>query len=186
MSYTNISASGQPGGVQSSSSATFINQAGFLNTFFLRPGLDTDHDGLPDEIDNDNDNDGLVDGTELDGASFSPATATLVNVRDTDGDGVADGAEASAGTDPTDPNAALEIIAFSRSGSARAVSWPARGQNQRTYRLLASDGSPTGRFDQVLFSNRVAGGTAPWFAVTNTVLDAAAPAQRIYAVEVVP
>lgn len=43
---TNLSAAGQPGGIAESSGGGFVNQAGFLHTFFMRPGLDTDGDGL--------------------------------------------------------------------------------------------------------------------------------------------
>lgn len=53
--FTNLSAAGQPGGIAVSSGGSFVNQAGFLNTFFLKPGLDTDRDGIADEADLDND-----------------------------------------------------------------------------------------------------------------------------------
>ena len=89
-SFTNISAAGQPGGISVSSGGTYVNQAGFLNTFSIKPGLDTDGDGVADELDQDNDNDKLADTAEVAGSGFSPTAPTLVNIADTDGDGVMD------------------------------------------------------------------------------------------------
>jgi cysteine-rich repeat protein len=60
--------------------------------------LDTDEDGIPDCLDEDDDNDGLTDGDE-DAAGTDPLD------RDTDGDGIDDGEEVEAGEDGyvTDP-----------------------------------------------------------------------------------
>ncbi|MDH5580283.1 MAG: Ig-like domain-containing protein, partial [Bdellovibrionales bacterium] len=58
-------------------------------------GIDTDEDGIPDSLDPDDDNDGLVDADEV----FFYGTDPLV--ADTDGDGIQDGAEVSKGTNPT-------------------------------------------------------------------------------------
>ncbi len=38
--YTNQGAGGQPGGIQESTGGSLVNQAGFLQTFILKPGLD--------------------------------------------------------------------------------------------------------------------------------------------------
>ena len=70
-SKSNISASGQPGGISVSDNGQVVNYAGFLNTFSLQPTLDTDSDGLGDEVDSDNDNDDLGDLAELLGTGFS-------------------------------------------------------------------------------------------------------------------
>jgi hypothetical protein len=182
-SFTNVSASGQPGGITTSSGGGYVHQAGFLNTFSLKPGLDTDGDGLADEVDQDNDNDQLADATEIGGEAFTPASATLVNVADTDGDGQLDGWEAVAGTDPNNINALLELIAISNSVSGRGLAWLARGNNEKTYVVRATM-DPRQPYASVVFSNTVAGGAAPWFAVTSAIAHATASNVQFYAVEV--
>lgn len=181
--FTNVSAAGQPGGIATSSGGSLVNQAGFLSTFSLKPDLDTDGDGLADELDQDNDNDGLVDDTEIGGSAFTPTSATLVNLADTDGDGQLDGWEAAAGTDPNNINALLELIAISNSVSGRGIAWLARGNNEKTYIVRATT-DPRQPYATVVFSNTVAGGIAPWFAVTTAIAHATASNVQFYAVEV--
>jgi hypothetical protein len=183
--YTHISAGGQPGGIVVSYQNGTVNQAGFLQTFFLRPGFDTDGDGLPDEADLDNDGDGLADVTEIGGGSFNPVTPTLVNVADSDIDSVNDGAEAVAGTDPTDLNALFEIVALTNASGSRHVAWLARGNSERTYVARARESLVTGG-DAVIFSNTVAGGIAPWYVVTNSAADATATNTEFFTVAVSP
>lgn len=183
-SLTHLGAGGQPGGIATSSGGAFQNQAGFLNTFLLQPGLDTDGDGLADEADPDNDNDRLADATEIGGDAFTPASATLVNVADTDGDGQLDGWEAVAGTDPNNVNALLELVAISNAPAGRNIAWLARGNNERTYVVRATT-DPRQPFSTVIFSNTIAGGAAPWYAVTSALLHASASNTLFYAVEVV-
>ena len=183
--YTNISAAGQPGGITTSSGGSYVNQAGFLNTFALKPALDTDGDGLADELDQDNDNDGLADAAEIAGAGFNPATATLVNLADTDGDGQLDGWEAVAGTDPTDANAILEITALTNAGASRVVAWVAR--SNKTYRLLRSDDGLLPPTNVVATVTPTAFAAAPWYVLTNLTADAGAASNRVfYAVQPLP
>ena len=184
-SYTNISAAGQPGGIAVSSGGGYVNQAGFLNTFSIKPALDTDGDGLADEIDMDNDNDQITDETELAGTAFAPGTPTLLNVADSDGDGIPDGAEAIAGTNPTDVNSLLEIVAITNSAGSRFVTWQARGSNQKTY-LVRSASTVFGPYSTIVFSNTVAGGLSPWYETFGTATDPAAGSNRFFAVEVLP
>jgi hypothetical protein len=183
--FTNLSAAGQPGGIALSTGGGYVNQAGFLNAFLLKPALDSDHDGLADELDQDNDNDGLADAVEIAGSGFAPATPTAVNLSDTDGDGQPDGWEAAAGTDPTDPHALLKLVAIRSTAGGRDVSWLARGNNQKTY-VVHATADARQPYATVLFSNTVAGGSGPWYAVTTTVTHASATNAHFYAVEVLP
>ena len=189
--YTNISAAGQPGGISQTmagtlplNSGTIVNQAGFLNTFFLHPSQLSVH-GLPVEMDPDNDGDALSDRAEITGSAFDPVTPSNPNNSSTAGDGVSDGAKAIAGTDPNDPNANLRITAITNAAGQRFIAWRSRGNHERTYRLLASP-DPRQPFSIVLFSNTVAGGTAPWYVVTNVVADALATDKLYYCVTVGP
>ncbi len=71
--YSNSSTVAQPGRITHTSGGQVHNYAGFLNTFSLFPALDTDQDGLANEVDADNDNDGLQDAAELSGSAFTQA-----------------------------------------------------------------------------------------------------------------
>lgn len=184
-SFTNISASGQPGGIAESSGGGFVNQAGFLNTFFLKPGLDSDGDGLANEADQDNDNDALADTAEIGGGAFAPNSLTDVNDADTDNDGMNDGQEADAGTNPTNINESLEIVSIANVGGGRDVRWLARGNNERTY-IVRTAPDAKQPYATVVFSNTVAGGTPPWYVVTNTLSDATPVNAELYSVEARP
>jgi len=115
--YRHVSAAGQPGGIQTSTNGTLVNHAGFLQAADIKkPSLDTDGDGVIDELDTDNDGDRLSDAQEVEGSGFNPITETLVNNPDTDGDLVPDGDEAGAGTDPTDDSMFLQITDIKTQG----------------------------------------------------------------------
>lgn len=187
--YTNISACGQSGGIACAlagplplSAGSIVNQAGFLNTFCLRPNLLSVR-GLPVEIDPDNDADGLSDLTEITGSRFNPATATDPNNPDSDGDGASDAAEAIAGTNPNDADAVLLITSIAKAGGQGHVAWRARGNNECNYRVLTAT-EVSGPFTNVIYSGTVGGGIAPWYVVTNSIADAFTDPTLFYRVEV--
>lgn len=186
-SFTNVCAIGQPGGVAvASGSGGMLNYAGFLNTFVMRAALDTDGDGLADEIDPDNDNDELADLTELAGDAFNPATTTDVNKGDSDGDGASDGAEAAAGTDPRSAAARFAIVSVAETAGGTVVGWMARSGT--TYRVRHED-TGIGGFTGWLARVRAGGpAAAPWYATTNYYTDTTAPAgdRRYYRISVSP
>jgi hypothetical protein len=169
-SYSNISAVAQPSGVSISQGASMINAPGFLNTFIIQPALDTDRDGLANELDADNDNDALDDTSEIAGIYFDPTTATDMNRADSDADGADDGEEALAGTDPWDPAVAFRITALKVTNTA-TIAWLAR--SNYTYRiarstnLLAADGGFV-PIETVTVDKAASG---PWFVVTNAYTD---------------
>lgn len=181
-SVAHYSSSAQPGVIGASSHGALVHQAGFLNSFLLQPALDSDGDGLANELDLDNDGDQLADAIEISGVSFSPATPTGVNLADTDGDEVSDGAEAAAGTDPTDPFSVFEIYG-KQHPDGNQILWTARGG--KTYILRAATNLIAGDFTP-LVTNIAVGGAAPWYVVTNSFVDASIRPVDFYSVEVVP
>jgi hypothetical protein len=189
--YTHLGAGAQPGGVGTSyenGPANYqggqINRAGFLNTFVFAPGLDANQNGIPDELDPDNDGDGLWDHWELSGEQFSPLTPTDPNLADTDGNNISDYEESIAGTDPNNPDAGLIIIDLENTGANREVTWTARGNNERIYVVRALDSNYDATPSTVIWSNTVGGGLAPWFETTETIADPATTS-RFYAIEVI-
>lgn len=181
--YSNLSAVAQPGGVAISSGGTFVNYAGFLNTFSLRPNLDTDGDGLANEVDADNDGDQLADMAEIEGSGFQPVTPTDLNAADTDEDDAPDGEESIAGTDPTNDQARLEIILVDKVGGDIAVEWVARqGKN---YSIRSTSGSHTNRPAEVEGFSVGGVGSGPWQVTTNLFTDVggAAGTAKSYTVE---
>jgi hypothetical protein len=189
--YTQVGSGAQPGGIGVSyegGAADYaggnINRAGFLNTFVLAPGLDANGNGIPDELDPDNDGDGLWDHWEASGEKFLPATPTDLNRADSDGNGATDYEEMIAGTNPNDPDAALELIALDRSGADHAITWTARGNDERIYVVRAIDDGYSGTPSTVIWSNTVSGGGAPWYATVASIVDPSTNA-RFYAVEVI-
>jgi len=189
--YTHIGAGAQPGGIGVSyegGSANYaggtINRAGFLNTFVMFPDRDTNGNGLPDELDPDNDGDGLWDHWEVTGEKFNPVTPTNPNLVDSDNNGISDFAEMIAGTNPNDIDAGFVIIDVENTGGQREVTWTARGNHERIYVVRALDNSFDGTPSTVVWSNTVAGGVAPWYATTATLADPAATS-RFFAVQVI-
>lgn len=183
-SYSNISAAAQPGGVSGSLGGTFVNDAGFLNTFSLRTSLDTDNDGLANEVDADNDNDSLGDVVELAGTAFDPNTATDPNNADGDNDGQDDGEEAGAGTDPGDDRSLLMITGIDPTPDAK-VTWIGRGG--MSYDIYCGGDLSMG-FSELLTATNVTGGIAPWYVTTNSFVDTTASStnRRFYLIKVRP
>ncbi len=180
-----VSSVAQPGGVKTSRNGDLVLQAGFLNTFSLKPELDTDGDGLANEADPDNDNDGLGDEEELAGSAFIPATVTDLNNRDSDGDGASDGDEAGAGTNPQDNTMYLHITSIAKEAAGGVtVAWQAKaGKRYAVYALDSADAPRPGT--KIGTDVTATGGTGPWYATHAEKVDAMELAKRFYYVKVV-
>jgi hypothetical protein len=184
VAYRHVSAGGQPGGVFSSAGGDMVNNAGFLQAVDIkRPDQDTDSDGVIDELDLDNDGDGLHDLTEVEGSAFDPTTPTLVNVADTDEDGVSDHDESLAETNPRDREAFLRITSIRNESDEVVLNWTARGGKQ--YRVLSADDSHTYPFPNVEDTVTAEGGDAPWFETTGRFTNETPVEVKTYGVEVV-
>ncbi|MEM7392934.1 MAG: thrombospondin type 3 repeat-containing protein [Verrucomicrobiota bacterium] len=187
---TNVAAAAQPGGVIVSGSGPLVNQAGFLNRFLLRPTLDTDADGTPNELDADNDNDDLSDAEEISGSGFSPVTATDPNDADSDGDGLSDGSEAVAGTDPTDAGVGLHILHIAVTNRITYVAFRARGGTSegKTYVIHSHTNIHDVTPSPTSTNATPAGGSAPWYVVTNLFISSAwsNETRRFIAIEALP
>ncbi len=183
--WRHISAGAQPGGIGIGGAGTLDHRAGFLQAVEVRRwDLDTDGDGVPDELDWDNDGDGLSDMDEITGAPWGGIVSSDPNNPDTDDDGASDLMEAIAGTDPTNPDSVFKIIHIDSDGDDAEVTWTARGNHERIYVVRAIEDSYDGTPSEVIWSNTVAGGAAPWFETTETVTDPAGDS-RFFAVEVI-
>ncbi len=189
--YALVSAGAQPGGVATSYeggpanyAGGMINRAGFINTFILFPDLDTNNNGLPNELDPDNDGDGLWDHWEISGEKFNPATPTDPNSPDTGNTGMTDYEAMVAGVNPLDPNAVFRIVALDKDDADAEVTWVARGNHERIYVVRVIDDSYDDTPSTVIWSNTVAGGSAPWYATEATITNESVGA-RFFAVEVI-
>ncbi|MBU0677790.1 MAG: thrombospondin type 3 repeat-containing protein [Verrucomicrobia bacterium] len=183
-----LDACGQAGGIELSSSGSKFLQGGFLNTFSLQTSLDTDGDGLDDEADPDNDDDGLEDIREISGSAFSPVTRTGHNVADSDGDGMTDGQESVAGTNPQDEDSLLGVTVTYDNGNNEAdIEWDGRGG--KTYKVYYMD-SPHEGFASATHLDDVSalGGSGDWMvSPTNyTDLSLTTVTQRYYFIKVEP
>ena len=183
--YRCISAVCQPGPVGVSSGAGLRNSSGFLSAFLLHPHLDNDADGMPDEDDPDDDNDDLADASELSGNGFDPRTVTDPLSADSDGDGAADGAEATAGTNPQDAASQLKIVELEVLHGDAVVTWTAR--DGYTYDLLVSHSVASLSSNGTVVSTVTAtGGVGPWKETESSVTNAVVLPTQFYGVTVVP
>jgi len=172
-SFRTVSAVAQPHPVALAENPTHISYGGFLGAFALHTNLDHDTDGIIDENDPDDDNDGLTDGDELSGDSFNPQTSTDPFLADTDHDGASDGHEAAAGTNPHDADSQLRITAIQTqpdvagTATVAVVTWQSRDGHTYDLELV------TNILD--LASNSIAvatvsasGGTGAWEVAEST------------------
>ena len=179
--FQNMSAVGQGSPVGFNQNTANQNYSGFLNTFVLNPQLDADTDGIADENDPDDDNDDLLDTTELAGDGFDPITPTDPFLEDSDGDGSTDGSESMAGTNPHDTNNLLEIVRLDLTGNMGLVEWKSRGGKE--YEILQAlsveelISSPT-----VLGPFMAIGGTGPWSETTSTSTNAMSGTHVFYGI----
>ena len=89
-----FTAGGQSGGIGYGTGNDLQNYAGFLAGILLHGNLDTDQDGLADEMDADNDGDGMIDRHEL-----------------------------VAGTEVSNSNSLLRILTITAAGLGQQVEW---------------------------------------------------------------
>jgi len=171
-----IGVMGQSGGyIYAVHSASHLQHyGGFLGMAAYRLTLDTDHDGVINELDSDNDNDNLSDSDEVRGLPWLPATVSSdPNQADTDGDESTDWEESVAGTHPDNADSFLEIISMSQEAASNGViiTWSARdGKNYNVWRLddLLDPGGAA-IMDSVSVSNPTS--TPPWFVTTGEYHD---------------
>ncbi len=126
-----------PVGGQSSESGTLFHQSGFAAGFILQPN--TAFGTLPDELNPDNDSDGLDDGEEIvEGSNLWKSDSdgdglgdfdevrthgTSPILADSDADGMNDARELIAGTSPTNQSSVLSVSSAVLSDGRRQLSW---------------------------------------------------------------
>lgn len=135
--YTNIGTIVPVGG-ETSQIGTLSLQSGFASGFILQPT--TAHGVLPDELNPDNDSDGLDDTAEIvagssvykgdtDGDGLNDADEVLTHrtnpsLADSDSDGMNDPDEMVAGTSPTNQSSVLSLAVNIASDGDAQISWP--------------------------------------------------------------
>ena len=152
----------------------------------LSPSCDTDADGICNEIDPDNDNDGLSDLAECNGSAFSPMTPTDLNVSDTDGDGVTDYDETIHGTNPQDAESALKISAIHMTEQGPAISWSGRGNNEREYTILSQDNLTDSSKKEFVNIRIAEEGEGEWHEATGNCVIPHATEQQFFSIKVSP
>lgn len=117
-----------PIGGQTSRKGSLFHQSGYASGFILQP--DTAFGVLPDELNPDNDSDGLLDGDEI-------IAGSNLWKSDTDGDGMDDSDEIIAGTSLTNALDILNVQIFSQGSGLTELEW--HGKIGRYYQLQATD-----------------------------------------------
>lgn len=123
----------QPVGI--ATNPQYVSYGGFMYSFVLDANSDHDGDTLCDEVDTDDDNDGILDGSELQGMAFEPATPTDPFLSDTDSDGASDMDEARARTNPQDSEGCFAMLHFAVSNGFARMSW--KGREGTVYHVLS-------------------------------------------------
>ena len=181
--HAGVIAACQPMPVGRNANESFLNQSGFLATFLMHPGGDHDRDGMADEDDPDDDNDGLSDFEELAGTAFSPPTRTDPMAADSDGDGSNDGDESDAGTHPGNIHNAFRITDVRVRGSNVVVTWHSR--DGYTYDLLCADTvDALGTNAQTVATLTAAGGEGDWQETESPGTNTTGAARTYYRVKV--
>ena len=184
-SYRTVLAAFQPCPIGTAKSDQYVNYSGFLQSFVLRPGLDTDGDGLCDENDLDNDGDRLADDVELAGTAFDPVTATDPQQADSDGDRISDRDESIAGTNPWDENSRLWICDIASVDHRIVLNW----QSRKDYRYdVVMESSVTGLVANPLVLDTVTavnGTNAPWYEGETQYTNVPTGNMKIYRIRVV-
>lgn len=130
--YTSIGSIISIGG-QTSYAGSLCNYSGFPAGFVLQP--ETALNGLPDELNPDNDLDGLTDADEIGIYRTSSVLA------DSDADGMGDAQELIAGTSATNRSSVLSIICTLLPEGNKQLSW--FGIQGRTYTFQYCDSLET-------------------------------------------
>lgn len=177
---------GQPVGTVFGGAGRTLYQ-GFLSGAVLFTNLDHDADGMCDETDPDNDNDGLTDMDELHGALFPVITATDVNDADSDADGAGDGAEAVMASNPLDADSLLRLtlIQMAQDGTV-TLTWQAQAGVEYAVDWCTNLVSQQ-MTNPIPGTVTAMGGTAPWFDTSASKSFAGpAPTNAFFRVRVVP
>lgn len=156
---------------------------GFIGGAMLQPGT-LSGNGIPVEVDPDNDGDQLTDSDEVTGAAFGGFATTDPNNPDTDGDGMSDRDESLVMFDPNDPGHVLRITAINLNmpgTGAHELKWIGKGNNTR-HEVFSSTDLTAEPCTNVFGEASVSGGTAPWYKSTVKLLwwDSAFPATSTY------
>jgi len=101
--------------------------------------LDSDADGIADDHDWDDDNDGLLDRDEI-SRLLSVGASTDSKLADSDGDGWDDRVELLRGYDPLDPDAILRIDSIRKTPQGVEISWSGRAGEAYRIRAMADTG----------------------------------------------
>ena len=160
---------------------------GYLAGGVLFTNLDHDADGLCDEVDPDNDSDGLADLDELYGNLFPLTTVTDVNNADSDGDGASDGSEVVMATNPLDAESLLRLTQFQLSQDGWVtLAWQAQGGVEYAVDWDSHLGDQW-EGNPIPGTVQATGGTGPWRdTVTAKSFKIPSPTNAFFRVRVVP